>query len=80
MPLERHPLHPGTAAQAANDALPPGERKAVLPQCKVTRAVITVPANFDDAQRKATLDAACIAGFVDVNLNVQLLNEPTAAA
>ncbi len=39
-------------------------------------AVITVPADFDDAQRQATKDAARIAG-----LNVlRLLNEPTAAA
>lgn len=39
-------------------------------------AVITVPAYFDDAQRQATKDAACLA-----NLNVlRLLNEPTAAA
>ncbi|MFC9897653.1 Hsp70 family protein [Nocardia sp. NPDC127579] len=42
----------------------------------VTDAVITVPAYFDDARRKATQDAATIAG-----LNVlQLVNEPTAAA
>ena len=39
-------------------------------------AVITVPANFDDAQRQATKDAAQLAG-----LNVlRLINEPTAAA
>ena len=39
-------------------------------------AVVTVPAYFDDAQRKATKDAARLAG-----LNVlRLLNEPTAAA
>ena len=43
---------------------------------KVTEAVITVPAYFDDAQRQATKDAARLAG-----LNVlRLLNEPTAAA
>jgi molecular chaperone DnaK len=42
----------------------------------VTRAVITVPAYFDDAQRQATRDAGQIAGL-DV---VRLLNEPTAAA
>ncbi|MBQ0059790.1 MAG: Hsp70 family protein, partial [Lachnospiraceae bacterium] len=43
---------------------------------KVTDAVITVPAYFDDAQRKATKDAGKIAG-----LNVQrIINEPTAAA
>ncbi|MFG0257916.1 MAG: Hsp70 family protein [Phycisphaerales bacterium JB043] len=44
--------------------------------CEVSRAVITVPAYFDDAQRQATRDAARIAGL-DV---VRILNEPTAAA
>jgi len=43
---------------------------------KVTDAVITVPAYFDDAQRQATKDAGQIAG-----LNVlRIINEPTAAA
>ncbi|KAJ6558520.1 heat shock protein 70 family [Mycena vulgaris] len=43
---------------------------------KVTHAVITVPAYFNDAQRTATKDAGTIAG-----LNVlRVLNEPTAAA
>ncbi len=43
---------------------------------KVTDAVITVPAYFDDGQRKATMDAGQIAG-----LNVlKIINEPTAAA
>ncbi|OGC45427.1 molecular chaperone DnaK [candidate division WS6 bacterium RIFOXYB1_FULL_33_14] len=43
---------------------------------KVTDAVITVPAYFDDSQRQATKDAGKIAG-----LNVQrIVNEPTAAA
>jgi molecular chaperone DnaK len=43
---------------------------------KVTDAVITVPAYFDDAQRQATKDAGRIAG-----LNVKrIINEPTAAA
>ena len=43
---------------------------------KVTEAVITVPAYFDDAQRQATKDAGKIAG-----LNVlRVINEPTAAA
>ncbi len=43
---------------------------------KVTEAVITVPAYFNDAQRKATKDAGAIAG-----LNVmRIINEPTAAA
>ncbi len=43
---------------------------------KVTDAVITVPAYFNDAQRQATKDAGVIAG-----LNVRrIINEPTAAA
>jgi len=43
---------------------------------KVTHAVITVPAYFNDAQRQATKDAGTIAG-----LNVmRIINEPTAAA
>jgi molecular chaperone DnaK len=43
---------------------------------KVTQAVITVPAYFNDAQRQATKDAGKIAG-----LDVQrIINEPTAAA
>ncbi|OQX13728.1 MAG: molecular chaperone DnaK, partial [Desulfobulbaceae bacterium A2] len=43
---------------------------------KVTEAVVTVPAYFNDSQRQATKDAGKIAG-----LNVQrIINEPTAAA
>lgn len=43
---------------------------------KVTEAVITVPAYFDDSQRQATKDAGAIAG-----LNVlRIINEPTAAS
>jgi molecular chaperone DnaK len=43
---------------------------------KISEAVITVPAYFDDAQRKATMEAGEIAG-----LNVRrIINEPTAAA
>src|SRR5215468_7776376 len=52
--------------RAAEDAL--GE--------PVTRAVVTVPAYFDETQRQATRDAGQIAGL-DV---VRILNEPTAAA
>src|SRR5262245_27075076 len=52
--------------QAADDYL--GE--------KVTRAVITVPAYFNDSQRQATKDAGKIAGL-DV---LRIVNEPTAAA
>ena len=43
---------------------------------KVDRAVITVPAYFNDAQRQATKDAGRLAGFEVL----RLVNEPTAAA
>ncbi|MGC4118790.1 MAG: Hsp70 family protein [Myxococcales bacterium] len=43
---------------------------------EVTRTVITVPANFNDAQRQATKEAAQIAGLEVI----RLINEPTAAA
>ncbi|MGK0290099.1 MAG: molecular chaperone DnaK [bacterium] len=44
--------------------------------CTITKAVITVPAYFDDGQRHATRDAAKIAGLEAV----RIINEPTAAA
>ncbi len=43
---------------------------------KITEAVVTVPAYFNDSQRQATKDAGTIAGL-DV---LRILNEPTAAA
>jgi molecular chaperone DnaK len=43
---------------------------------KITQAVITVPAYFNDAQRKATKDAGAIAGLEVM----RIINEPTAAA
>src|SRR5262249_51160979 len=43
---------------------------------KVTQAVITVPAYFNDAQRQATKDAGKIAGLEVL----RIINEPTAAA
>ena len=43
---------------------------------KITQAVITVPAYFNDAQRQATKDAGTVAGL-DV---LRIVNEPTAAA
>ncbi|OGH00225.1 MAG: hypothetical protein A2600_07050 [Candidatus Lambdaproteobacteria bacterium RIFOXYD1_FULL_56_27] len=49
--------------------------EAILGQ-PVKKAVITVPAYFDDGQRQATRDAAEIAGLEAV----RILNEPTAAA
>ena len=42
----------------------------------ISKAVITVPAYFDDAQRQATKDAGAIAGLEVV----RIINEPTAAA
>ena len=59
---------------------------------KVTEAVITVPAYFNDAQRQATIDAAKIAGFDDEweiedpktgkksRQRMRIINEPTAAS
>ena len=44
--------------------------------CRVSKAVITVPAYFDDGQREATRDAARLAGIEPV----RIINEPTAAA
>ena len=43
---------------------------------KITSAVITCPANFDDSQRKATRTAGEVAGFKVL----RIINEPTAAA
>src|SRR3990167_2054013 len=43
---------------------------------KITEAIITVPAYFDDSQRKATKDASEIAGLKVL----RVINEPTAAA
>jgi len=44
--------------------------------CKINKAVITIPAYFNDAQRQATKDAGMIAGL-DV---IRLINEPTASS
>src|SRR5512132_2107297 len=52
-----------------------GDAEAYLGE-KVTEAVITVPAYFDDTQRQATKDAGRIAGL-DVK---RIINEPTASA
>lgn len=78
---------PGTAAPSRREFLTPQEVSAeVLAALRtraeqalggpVQRAVITVPAYFDDAQRQATRDAGRLAGL-DV---VRIVNEPTAAA
>ena len=59
---------------------------------KVRKAVITVPAYFNDAQRQATMDAAAVAGFDTeweledpktakrIRQRMRIINEPTAAA
>src|SRR6516165_8561209 len=58
---------------------------------RVSKAVITVPAYFNDAQRQATIDAAKIAGFEPeweipgkdgkvVKQRMRIINEPTAAS
>jgi molecular chaperone DnaK len=58
---------------------------------KVRKAVITVPAYFNDAQRQATIDAAKIAGFDEeweiegkdgkmIKQKMRIINEPTAAS
>lgn len=52
------------------------ERASAALGVAVRRAVITVPAYFDDAQRQATRDAARLAGLDAV----RVVNEPTAAA
>jgi molecular chaperone DnaK (HSP70) len=52
------------------------ERASVALGAEVRRAVVTVPAYFDDAQRQATRDAGRLAGLEVV----RIVNEPTAAA
>ena len=65
-PLRNLRLHPQKMKETAEAHL--GE--------KVTQAVITVPAYFNDAQRQATKDAGKIAGLEVL----RIINEPTAAA
>ncbi|MCL2179259.1 MAG: Fe-S protein assembly chaperone HscA [Proteobacteria bacterium] len=52
------------------------QRACAALSSKITQAVITVPAYFDNAQRQATQDAGKLAGLEVL----RLLNEPTAAA
>jgi len=71
---------------AGKDYTPPEISAAILQKMrqtaedylgqKVVKAVITVPAYFNDAQRKATRDAGAIAGLEVL----RIINEPTAAA
>jgi molecular chaperone HscA len=69
--------NPVTAIEVSGEILRQLKRKAESYfSGKVERAVITVPAYFDDAQRQATKDAGRLAGLEVL----RLLNEPTAAA
>jgi molecular chaperone DnaK len=72
-------VHDQTMAVEEISAHVLGHMKAIAEAClgeTVTKAVITVPAYFNDQQRNATRDAAIIAGLDCL----RILNEPTAAA
>jgi molecular chaperone DnaK len=70
---ERHMTIPEVSAQVLGHLKRCAERQLAD---QVTQAVITVPANFTDAQRQATKEAGRIAGLEVL----RLINEPTAAA
>ncbi len=85
--IKRHMGEPGYKVEVEGKTYTPQEISAMILQYikgfaedylgeKVEKAVITVPAYFNDAQRQATKDAGKIAG-----LEVErIINEPTAAA
>ncbi|CAL8133399.1 unnamed protein product [Orchesella dallaii] len=68
--------HPPERVSATLLASLKAEAEKYLGGIKVTKAVITVPAYFDDGQRAATVDAGEMAGLEVLTI----LNEPTAAA